>query len=206
MITLLDYRRSVSDLYHTIRDYGTQSADAHTLFKTTRDDLFKSHLQSPLDSTQQSTFNGLSYYSYDPAYRIVVKPRPLAEPQMFHVDLGDDGQFTMRQFAEVDITLPVGTGTLGVFWIEGYGGGVFIPFRDATNDDTTYGGGRYVLDTIKGVDLGSEGDDELVLDFNYAYHPSCYYNPRWVCPLAPPQNRLSFPVNAGEKLMILENP
>lgn len=205
MITLLDYRRSVSELYHAIRGYGTHSEDAHTLFKITRDDLFKTHPQSPLDSAQKSAFNGLSYFSYDPAYRVVVKPKPLAEPQIFYVDLGDDGQFTMRQFAEVDITLPTGSGTLGMFWIEGYGGGVFIPFRDTTNDNTTYGGGRYVLDTIKGVDLGSEGDDKLVLDFNYAYHPSCYYNPRWVCPLAPPQNRLSFPVTAGEKLMILEN-
>lgn len=205
MITLLDYRRSVSELYHAIRGYGTHSEDAHTLFKTTRDDLFKTHPQSPLDSAQKSAFNGLSYYPYDPAYRVVIKPKPLAEPQIFYVDLGDDGQFTMRQFAEVDITLPTGSGTLGVFWIEGYGGGVFIPFRDTTNDNTTYGGGRYVLDTIKGADLGSESGEDLVLDFNYAYHPSCYYNPRWVCPLAPPSNRLSFPVTAGEKLMILEN-
>jgi uncharacterized protein (DUF1684 family) len=84
-----------------------------------------------------------------------------------------------------------------VYWIAGYGGGLFLPFRDATNASTTYGGGRYLYDTIKGADLGA-GNDELVLDFNYAYHPSCCYNPRWVCPLAPPQNRLSFAVEAGE--------
>jgi uncharacterized protein (DUF1684 family) len=82
----------------------------------------------------------------------------------------------------------------------GYGGGVFLPFRDATNNRQTYGGGRYLYDTIKGADLGT-AQGGIVLDFNYAYHPSCYYNPRWVCPLAPPQNILDFPVTAGEMLL-----
>ncbi|MEM6285406.1 MAG: DUF1684 domain-containing protein, partial [Chloroflexota bacterium] len=108
--------------------------------------------------------------------------------------------FTMTQVAQVTFTLPAGTGTLGVFWIEGYGGGIFVPFRDGTNGTGSYGGGRYLYDTIKGADLGGT-DTEMVLDFNYAYHPSCYYNERWVCPLAPPQNHLQFPVPAGETLL-----
>ena len=64
---------------------------------------------------------------------------------------------------------------------------------------TTYGGGRYLLDTAKGADLGSIGD-RLVLDFNFSYHPSCVYDPRWSCPLAPPENRLTVPIRAGERL------
>ncbi len=74
---------------------------------------------------------------------------------------------------------------------------MFIPFRDATSGQTTYGGGRYLLDTAKGADLGTNGD-ALVLDFNFAYHPSCHYDPQWVCPLAPPPNRLAVPIEAGE--------
>jgi len=88
---------------------------------------------------------------------------------------------------------------LSVFWLNEYGGGIFIPFRDATSGRETYGGGRYLWDSAKGADLGSE-DDELVLDFNYAYHPSCVYDPIWSCPLAPQENWLPVPINGGERL------
>ncbi|HVM10097.1 MAG TPA: DUF1684 domain-containing protein [Acidimicrobiales bacterium] len=84
--------------------------------------------------------------------------------------------------------------------LEGYGGGLFLPFRDATAGDTTYGGGRYLLDTVKGADLGSTGSGDLVLDFNFAYHPSCAHDPRWSCPLAPPGSRLDVRMEAGERL------
>jgi uncharacterized protein (DUF1684 family) len=95
------------------------------------------------------------------------------------------------------VRLPVGD--LEVYWIDVYGGGVFIPFRDATAGTETYGAGRYLIDTVKGADLGGSGD-RLVLDFNYAFHPSCAYDPRWSCPLAPPANHLAVPVRAGERL------
>jgi uncharacterized protein (DUF1684 family) len=120
------------------------------------------------------------------------------EPVDYRFDLADDGESVVRQFGQVTSDLPHGRGTLGLYWITGYGGGMFLPFRDATNGKTTYGG-RYLYDTIKGADLGTISS-EIVLDFNYAYHPSCYYNPRWVCPLAPPQSRLNFPIEAGELL------
>ena len=64
--------------------------------------------------------------------------------------------------------------------------------------DATYGAGRYLYDTIKGADLGV-GAESIVLDFNFAYNPSCAYDERWSCPLSPPENRLPFAVNAGEK-------
>ena len=87
---------------------------------------------------------------------------------------------------------------LALFWLDAYGGGVFLPFADATRGRETYGGGRYLLDTVKGADLGEE-DGRLVLDFNFAYNPSCSYDPRWVCPLSPPENRLPVAVRAGEQ-------
>jgi hypothetical protein len=90
-------------------------------------------------------------------------------------------------------------GSLDVLWLDAYGGGVFLPFRDASNGDSTYGGGRYLLDTVKGADLGHE-DEQMVLDFNYSYHPSCVHSYRWSCPLAPPANTLGFAVEAGERL------
>ena len=100
------------------------------------------------------------------------------------------------------VELPIGS--LEVFWLDAYGGGVFLPFRDLTSGKTTYGGGRYLVDTVKGTDGGclevTPGSTDVTIDFNYAYHPSCVYSPRWACPLAPPENRLPVPVRAGERL------
>jgi uncharacterized protein len=200
MLDLLDYRRRVFAMYSQIREQGTAAPASFALFRSTRDDLFATHPQSALDTQQKSTFRGLRYYEYNPAYRMLVALNQNVEQVEYFADGGHDGDVKIRQIGQVDFELPNGTGSLGVFWIAGYGGGIFIPFRDATNGDASYGGGRYLLDTIKGADLGSDGD-KLVLDFNYAYHPSCYYNARWTCPLAPMQNRLSFRVEAGEQLM-----
>jgi uncharacterized protein len=94
---------------------------------------------------------------------------------------------------------PGDLGRLDVWWIAGYGGGVFLPLRDGTAGKTSYGGGRYLLDTIKGADLGG-ADGRLVVDLNFAYHPSCTYDPRWTCPLAPEGNRTDVAVDAGEQL------
>ncbi len=199
MFTLLDYRRRVSDMYHRIRELGTDAPQAHQHFRQMRDTLFGQHPQSPLSSEQKADFNGLSYYDYDPDYCVTGHLDTDVTPVTFNMDLGADGAFTMRQVATVSVDLPTGSGSLGVYWIAGYGGGIFLPFRDATNSDTTYGGGRYLYDTIKSADLGTT-DTTMRLDFNYAYHPSCCYNDDWVCPLAPPQNTLSFAVPAGERL------
>ena len=87
---------------------------------------------------------------------------------------------------------------LPLLWLDAYGGGLFLPFRDATNGGETYGGGRYLLDQVKGADLGASADGRLILDFNYAYHPSCAHDPQWTCPLAPAGSVLHLPVRAGE--------
>ena len=103
-----------------------------------------------------------------------------------------------RRFGAVRFELEGSAQELAVFWLDAYGGGVFLPFTDGTSGSDTYGGGRYLLDTVKGADLGEE-DGRLVLDFNFAYNPSCAYDPRWVCPLSPPENRLPVAVRAGEQ-------
>jgi len=198
MLNLLDYRRTVFDLYAKIRAMRTDSPEAYALWVNTRNQLFGTHSQSALDEQQKADFTGLPYWNYDPAYRVIAKLDTDVEPVEYDISAGDDGSVKIKQIGQVSFELPTGTGSLGVFWITGYGGGIFIPFKDATNTHQTYGGGRYLYDTIKGADLGSEGDS-LVLDFNYSYHPSCFYNHRWVCPLAPQQNRLNIAIEAGEQ-------
>lgn len=198
MLDLLDYRRRVHEMYRNIRVENGDETTCAT-FRQAKDVLFRTHPQSALDGEQQATFEGLRYYDYDPAYRVVAKVDRQVEAEVITIELEGDGRFSYRRFGEVRFTLPTGTGRLSLFWINGYGGGVFLPFGDATNRDTTYGAGRYLYDTIKGADLGTTMD-EMVLDFNYAYNPSCAYNERWVCPLAPRENRLPFPIPVGEKV------
>ncbi|MBW6455233.1 MAG: DUF1684 domain-containing protein [Trueperaceae bacterium] len=247
-VSLLDYRRRVHELYARIRRAGTASPVAFADFVATRDALFGRHPQSPLPEGRRAAFAGLAYHPYDPGLRFVV-PLDVEVPRTRHeMRLADDGVVALERFARVEVPFPTGTARLSLFWIGGYGGGIFLPFRDATNGATSYGGGRYLLDTIKGADLGYEGADlgyegadlgfegadlgyegadlgyegadlgfegaalrydgagagtsagGIVLDFNYAYHPSCAYDARWDCPLAPPENRLDVAVNAGERL------
>ena len=199
MLDLLDYRRRVFELYQTVRSADNPAA-AWTLWRNARDDLFRHHPQSALDEAQKASFAGLPYYDYDPAFRVIAPVDDKVEAIEHAGEIGDDGHIAYRRFGRVKFDLPTGSGELSLFWITGYGGGVFIPFRDATNRQTTYGAGRYLVDTIKGADLGGT-ESGIVLDFNFAYHPSCAYNPRWVCPLAPQENWLTFPITAGEKLM-----
>jgi uncharacterized protein len=107
--------------------------------------------------------------------------------------------YRFRQFGTARFELAEDGIELPLYWVEGYGGGVFLPFADRTSGATTYGAGRYLIDTVKGADLGSV-EARLVLDFNFAYNPSCAYNPAWTCPLAPPANRMAVPVRAGERV------
>jgi uncharacterized protein len=194
-VTLLDWRRRVADLYSAVRaKVGTDAPAAHALWRSTRDGLFRTHPQSPIPAAERPTFRGLPYYDYDPRFAKRGRIRPLPE-ERYDVGTSDGGVIPFVRFGAVDLDV----GSLEVFWLDAYSGGVFLPFRDATAGKTTYGGGRYLLDTAKSADLGAIGD-ELILDFNFAYHPSCRYDPKWVCPLAPLANRLQVAIEAGERM------
>ena len=194
---MLDWKRRVFALYADVR----AAADPETAWehwRSTRDELYREHPQSPLPPAARASFAGLDYYPYDPAYRVAAELRPLAAGPR-PVETSGDAPLLFRPFALASFVLAGATHSLEVHWLEGYGGGVFLPVRDATSGATTYGGGRYVLDTVKGADLGVDGD-RLIVDFNFAYNPSCAYDPGWVCPLAPPGNRLAAAIEAGERM------
>jgi len=146
----------------------------------------------------RSTWTGLYYLPYDPSLRLLAEVEP-CDPERFGTDHSGPGSTPLIRFGRVRLRIDDAEVALSLFWLDAYGGGAFLPFRDATNGDTTYGGGRYLLDTAKGADLGHEGAT-VVIDFNYAYHPSCVHDPRWSCPLAPPENRLPVAIRAGERL------
>ena len=192
-LDLLDWKRRVSELYADIR----AASDPETGWRRwseTRRRLFREHPQSPVPVGERGSFGGPFVYAYDPAWRLLAEVERTDEERL-ELPSSDGGTMTFRRFAQARADGVV----LDVYWLEGYGGGLFVPFADATSGDETFGAGRYVLDTVKGSDLGTE-DGRLVLDFNFAYQPSCSYDARWACPLAPPANRLDLRVEAGERL------
>ena len=193
-LTLLDWRRRVSALYGEVRA-AHDPAEAHERWRSVRDALFADHPDSPLLPAARSAFRGLPVPAYDPAWRFDVEVGA-ADPARIEVPTGTDGVVVFERIGVAELP---GVGTLDVWWLGSYGGGVFVPLRDASAGRRTYGGGRYLLDTVKGADLGGAADrGRLVLDLNFAYNPSCAYDPAWACPLAPPGNVLDVEVPVGE--------
>jgi uncharacterized protein (DUF1684 family) len=193
-LDLLDWKRRVFALYASVRA-EPDAARATAGWRAGRDELFASHPQSPLPD--RAGFTGLPYFPFDPAARVTADVHP-AERRRFEVEASAGEPMAFVRFAVARFTLGGTDCELELYWLDAYGGGLFVPFADATSGADTYGAGRYLLDTVKGADLGTE-DGRLVLDFNLAYNPSCSYDPRWACPLAPPANRLALPVRAGER-------
>lgn len=188
-LELLDWKRRVAELYAYVREADPE--DAWRAWRDERGHLFATHPQTPARGVR------LHYFDYDPAARVLGEV--VAAPERtLRLPVSRDEEILATRVGRVRFELYAAPAALDVFWVSGYGGGLFLPFGDATNGQTTYGAGRYLYDTIKGADLGVE-DGKLVLDFNLSYNPSCAYDPRWACPLAPPGNRLTVAVEAGER-------
>jgi uncharacterized protein (DUF1684 family) len=227
-LELADWRRQVSELYAAVRERAvTDPEAAWDLWRAARETLYREHPQSPVPATARPGFRS-RHWPYDPAWRFEVEVRTgdagaaaVAAPP----DSGDAGAgfgsplqaagagltlalpmstgdaLSFTRLGEVSLALPAGDRTLALYWMAGYAGGIFLPFRDATNGEATYGAGRYLLDTAKSADLGGDvAAGRLILDLNFAFHPSCAFDPRWSCPLAPPENRLDVAVEVGERL------
>ncbi|MEO8262035.1 MAG: DUF1684 domain-containing protein [Pseudolysinimonas sp.] len=184
VLNTIDWRRRTFALYAEVRAIA-DPADAHAHWCNERQQMFLTHPAS-------AAAVQLEVAPYDAAWRFEVAIQDAA-PASFDYETGTDGLVTFDRVGVVSIP---NVGELDVWRHTGYGGGIFLPIRDTSPD--TYGGGRYLLDTIKGADLGFS-EDSLVLDLNFAYNPSCAYDPAWACPLAPPGDRVTVPIPVGER-------
>lgn len=196
-LDLVDWRRRVGDLYRT------SGPEAHEAFRKGRDQLFKTHPQSPIEPDERLAFTGLKYFPYDPAYRVPAQMFAADGSELVIDTGGEDGAIRFRRVGELHFRLAGEPCKLTVLSLVQYAGGLFVPFKDPTAPRETYGAGRYLFDTAKDTDglvlETTPGSPDVVIDFNYAYNASCAYSPRWACPLAPPENFLRVPVTAGEK-------
>ncbi len=187
-VELADYREAVARMY--LSGLGLEE------FRARRDELFASHPQSPIPPEERPTFSGLRYFP--PADDAIVEVSLREQPGRMEIDT--DGPDGVMRYERVGMLITP-WGPLSLWWIAAYGGGLFLPLRDGTSGRETYGGGRYLTDTVKGTygrGLQLLGSDRARLDFNYAYNPSCAYDSAWACPLAPRENWLADPLRAGE--------
>jgi uncharacterized protein len=196
LLDLANWRRRVGDLYRI------SGQDAIIRFRQQRDELFRSHPQSPIEPNERASLEGLRYFPYDPAHRVQARFEPADGSELVIDTGGEDGSVRYRRGGRLVFELGGSPCSLTVLSLVQYAGGLFVPFRDTTSGRETYGGGRYLFDTAKDTDgLVLEitpGSRDVVIDFNYAYNASCAYSPRWACPLAPPENYLKVAVRAGE--------
>jgi uncharacterized protein (DUF1684 family) len=192
-----DWRIATFQLYAQVRELAlTDPEQAHRHWRQGRDRLFGGHPASALNAAQKAAFSGLTVADYDPGFRFVLPLEATGAGQEMRVNTGTDGVVSFVRLGTFDIP---GVGALAAWKLQGYGGGIFLPFRDGSsgNPGGSYGAGRYLLDTIKGAHLGGQ-DGSLVLDFNFAYNPSCAYDEAWACPLPGPDNRLEKDIPVGE--------
>ncbi|HTS90994.1 MAG TPA: DUF1684 domain-containing protein [Stellaceae bacterium] len=198
-LALWDWRRRIVALYAEIRG-ESDPARAWRHWRETRDALFRTHPQTPLETSGRDSFKGLAYGNYDPRLRFAVALVPIDEMSAARYDGGGDGALLLTAFARTEGLASSLGRELTLYWIEGYAGSIFLPFRDTTSGVSSYAGGRYLLDSAKGADLGQDDRGRTILDFNFAYNPSCAYSPRWLCPLSPRENTLEVAVEGGEQV------
>ncbi len=211
-LSLADWRRTIATLYADVRGLAANDpAAALALWRATRERLYREHPQSPVPADARRDFRA-THFDHAPALRfdVVVDSPPASTLAATGLALGGlsielpvsaGGTMAFKRFGVVTVPFRDGPRTLEIYWMAGYAGGLFLPFRDATNGGETYGAGRYLLDAAKSADLGpGSAAGSLVLDFNFAFQPSCAFDPKWACPLAPPANRLDLPIRAGERL------
>lgn len=197
-VDLLEWKHSIFDLYAGIR-VAADPQSAWRDWRATRDRMYRDHPQSPIPADKRADFAGCPFYGYDPSWRTTAVIEH-ADPTHQDVAVSSGGTFSFTRVGTARFRLQEAEHQLELFWNDGYGGGIFLAFTDQTSGSTTYGGGRYLIDTVKGADFGFDGEaGTVLLDFNFAFNPSCSYDPQWACPLASAANRLPIPVTAGEQ-------
>lgn len=196
-LQLLDWRERTHELYRAVRAHG-EPAVAHALWREGRDQMFAEHPASPLRPEHRAGL-ALEVAEYDARYRFEATLEP-APATTLDIATGTDGTVSFVRVGRVTLPLPDTQVSLDVWRLTSYGGGLFVPLRDGSAGHATYGGGRYLIDTVKGANLGGSPDQGmLVIDLNFAYNPSCAYDEAWACPLAPPGNTTTAVIAVGEQ-------
>ena len=163
------------------------------LSRAAKDSLLRFGSDSPLQPSQREAFSGLEYFPIDIRFHVIGELHAYGRKRRIQVPTTANTTIAMERYGRFRFQWQG-----KAFWLQVYrsleDGSLSVFFKDGTNGEETYGGGRYAPI----VDLGKR---TYLLDFNVAYNPYCVYNPVYVCPLVPEQNILPFAIPAGEKAL-----
>ena len=195
---MADWRLQMQSLYAVIRAFD-EPRDAWELWKARYNELLATHPSSPMKTTAKLTFRGVHVFDYDPSMRFEVDITDDKGMMQFQ-DLGVDGHAHYQQLGKT-VGLHDALGQeLSVYWMLGYGGGLFMPFRDKSAGVDTFRTGRVLIDAVKGADLGLTKEGKVILDFNFAYHPSTMWNAEQEYISVPDENHLQIALTVGERI------
>ncbi|NIS60453.1 MAG: DUF1684 domain-containing protein [Proteobacteria bacterium] len=176
---------------------GQQDIQRISEFRERRDQFFKEHPRSPLDDSQRGNFKSLTYYPIDLKYRFEGKIERykyhIMNPKYYANFLTNKGiKKRYIRYGRFRFQINGKEFTIQLYKSPG-SDQLFIPFRDKTNGNGTYEGGRYLDAEI--IMPGYR----TVIDFNMAYNPSCVYNEKYICIIPPEENNFDLEIMAGEK-------
>ena len=166
-------------------------------FRADKDAYFRDSPDTPLLPEDRPKFTGIAYFPPNESYVLAglrLEAHASGEEKTLHIPTSDGQLRPATRVGQLRFAIDGREMSLHAYALPGmHGGQLFVPFLDATSGHETYEAGRY-------LDLEPEGDSTYTLDFNLAYHPSCVYDARFSCPLAPAENRLPVRIEAGERL------
>lgn len=168
------------------------------LFRTQINISYKDSAESPLLKEDLMQFSSLAFFPIDLSYRVMAKLYKDTSSVSFDMKTSTARKPKYRKYGDLEFVIKNQTFRIPVYQNSEltqkpeYQDYLFFPFTDLTNENETYGGGRY-------LDLKIPLTDNLILDFNQCYQPYCAYNHKYSCPIPPSENFINFPIKAGVK-------
>ena len=184
-------RQGNSGVSVSVATYMVTTATELERFRSEKDHFFAHNPDSPLSGRQRQAFQGLAYFPDNPQLTIHAVIDRNVEPGVVRMATTGGIEQVYRRYGVVRFEVDGQPAQVTLYATEP-AHTLFVPFRDATSGRESYGAGRY-------LDVHPHGD-HVTIDFNYAYNPSCAYDPSWSCPLPPAENWLKVPIRAGERI------
>jgi len=161
-----------------------------------KDMFFAGHWQSPIPPEERAEFRGLDYYPPDPDLRFEIELQEHEDKETIRMSYTKGEEQDFIRWGEFRFKIGSEECALQAYRSDAEEEQLFIPFRDATSGQETYGAGRY-LDLNAARNRTADG--KWILDLNRAYNPWCVYSENYTCPFVLQENWLAVPVRAGEK-------
>jgi len=153
--------------------------------------------ETPLRGENFKNFKEHPFFPLDLKYKVTAKLVKTKNAQPFELPTSSGKTKSYREYGKATFELNGKPYTLTLYQSldlikqKKYRDHLFLPFRDATNGNETYGGGKY-------MDLKTPKGNTIILDFNKSYQPYCAYNAYdYNCPVVPEENKLPIEIRAG---------